>query len=342
MRIAQRIATEDLRDMFQDDEPAFGPCGALECHGRSLWKEITAILVALAASLPAFGLDLVVAGRKGREIPLRVYLPEEAAAAPIVIFSHGLGGARTGSAFLGEHWAKRGYVAVFLQHAGSDEGVWKDIAPAQRMAAMKKAASARNLILRAEDVHDTIDALQRWNADAGSPLRGRLDMARIGMSGHSFGAVTTQAVTGERYPIGGDLREPRIRAAIAMSPTAPRIGDSRRAFAGIAIPFMVMTGTDDRSIIGGADVENRLGVFPALPPGDKYELVLEGAEHSAFTERALPGEQRPRNPNHHRAIAAISTAFWDAYLRDDARAKAWLAGDGARSVLEPGDRFQRK
>lgn len=41
------------------------------------------------------------------------------------MFSHGLGGSRSGSAFLGEHWAARSYVAVSLQHPGSDDSVWK-------------------------------------------------------------------------------------------------------------------------------------------------------------------------------------------------------------------------
>ena len=39
---------------------------------------------------------------------------------------------------------------------------------------------------------------------------------------------------------------------------------------------------------------------------------------------------------------AISTAFWDAYLRDDAEAKAWLTTDAVRSVLETKDRWQHK
>ena len=63
---------------------------------------------------------------RNRDIPLRVYLPTNTAPAPVVLFSHGLGGSRTGSVFLGEHWAARGYVAVFLQHPGSDDSVWKD------------------------------------------------------------------------------------------------------------------------------------------------------------------------------------------------------------------------
>jgi hypothetical protein len=103
-----------------------------------------------------------------------------------------------------------------------------------------------------------------------------------------------------------------------------------------------MTGTHDTAAIGSQTPESRRLVFPALAPGDKFELVLDKAEHSAFTERPLPGDQQQRNPNHHRAILALSTAFWDAYLREDAAAKAWLTGDGPRRVLEPGDVWQKK
>lgn len=46
-------------------------------------------------------------------------------------------------------------------------------------------------------------------------------------------------------------------------------------------------------------------------------MALHNPEHSAFTDRPLPGDTDPRNPNHHRAILALSTAFWDAYLRDN-------------------------
>ena len=103
-----------------------------------------------------------------------------------------------------------------------------------------------------------------------------------------------------------------------------------------------MTGTYDTAPIGGIDLASRLAVYPALPPGGKYELVLDRAEHSAFTDRALPGDRETHNPNHHRAILAISTAFWDAYLRGDAQARGWLDGAGARAVLEAADRWQRK
>src|SRR5258707_10098571 len=53
--------------------------------------------------------------REHREIPLRIYLPVAKSPAPVVLFSHGLGGTNRGSAFLGKHWAARGSVPVFMQ-----------------------------------------------------------------------------------------------------------------------------------------------------------------------------------------------------------------------------------
>ena len=279
---------------------------------------------------------------RSRDVPLRVYLPETSGPAPVVLFSHGLGGTRKGCAYLGEHWSARGYVVVFLQHPGSDDSVWKDEPLAKRMAAMERAASPQNFLLRVQDVSAVLDQLDAWNKQERHSLAGRLDLTRVGMSGHSFGAVTTQAVSGQSAGFGGQrFTDKRIRAAIAFSPSSPRRGDPATAFGTVSIPWMLMTGTKDTSPIGNADVASRRNVYPHLPTTiDKYELVLDNAEHSAFTDRALPGDREKRNPNHHRAILALSTAFWDAHLREDTAARAWLHGAAARSVLEPGDRWQ--
>jgi predicted dienelactone hydrolase len=281
--------------------------------------------------------------KRRREIPLRVWLPRDARPAPVIVFSHGLGGTREGYSQLARQWSARGYAVVQPQHAGSDDAVWKDVPRAGRLDALRSAANVGNFVARAEDVPAVLDALARWNDEAGHPLRGRLDLSRVGMSGHSFGAVTTQAVSGESFPlVGARYTDPRIRAALPMSPSAPRRGDATAAFAQVRIPWLLMTGTRDVVPIGGATLESRRAVYPALPAGGKYELVLAGAEHSAFSDRALPTDVAPRNPAQTRTILAISTAFWDAYLRDDAAARAWLDGDGVRAVLAPGDGWQRK
>lgn len=299
-------------------------------------------LAASDAKLPK-PLDLVVHDAdQQRDIPVLVYLPSEKANSPVVMFSHGLGGMRTMCAYLGNHWAARGFVAVFLQHPGSDDSVWRDKPPRQILSAMREAANSENFLHRTHDVPAVLDQLAKWSAEAEHPLYDRLDMAHVGMSGHSFGAVTTQAVSGQTFAGQQAFTDQRIKAAILFSPSSPRIGTVEQAFGGVTLPWLLMTGTNDTARIGGQTVESRQAVYTPLPTGSKYELVLHGAEHSAFTDRALPGERGERNPNHHRAILAISTAFWDAYLRDEAAARTWLDGDGPRKVLEDKDRWQHK
>ena len=285
--------------------------------------------------------------KRDRALPIRVYLPATTKAAPVILFSHGLGGSCQNNPYLGKHWSARGYAVVFVQHPGSDESVWRGQRPAQIPAAMKQAASLENFMLRVADIPAVLDQLTLWHADEAHALRGRLDLTRVGMSGHSFGAVTTQAVSGQSLPVGGArFTDPRIKAAVLMSPSVPAAGSAERAFGGVTLPWLLMTGTKDIARIGamtiGGDLDSRLGVYPALPPGDKYELVLNEAEHGAFGERSLPGEGATRNPNHHRVILALSTAFWDAYLQGEAEAKDWLNGESPRAVLEKNDKWQRK
>ncbi|GAB4400981.1 MAG: acetylhydrolase [Rhodoferax sp.] len=271
-----------------------------------------------------------------RALPLRAYLPARTGGAPVLVFSHGLGGSRRGSAYLGQHWAARGYAALFVQHPGSDEDVWRSVPAGQRKAALQAAASAQQLRLRVQDIRHLIDQLHAAPPPA---LAGRLDLARLGVAGHSFGARTAQRLGGQTTP-GWDAADPRIRAALLMSPSTPSRGDAASAFAAVRIPWMLMTGTQDVSPIGDTDVPQRLAVFDALPPGQKYLLVLDGATHAAFTDRPLPAHAPPRNPLHHRSILALSTAFWDTHLRQDPAARAWLHGRGPRGVLQTPDRWQ--
>jgi predicted dienelactone hydrolase len=282
---------------------------------------------------------------RDREIPLRVYLPERREALPVIMFSHGLGGSREGSEYLGSHWAHRGYVAVMMQHPGSDSSVWKEAKVKDRMKAMQEAASAKNFRLRVEDVPAVINQLEKWNRQAGHALEGAMDLERIGMSGHSFGAKTTQAVSGEVFIGKARFTDPRIDAACAFSPSPPRRAkspeDAQKSFSGVGIPWMLMTGTEDESAIGNTSPEQRTWVFPALPPGDKYQLVLDGAEHMAFSDRRLRGQEH-RNPNHHRVIKALSTAFWDAHVSGNQEAADWLKGSGPRELMEPGDQWDLK
>lgn len=170
---------------------------------------------------------------KEKTVPLRIYFPVAEAKAPVLLFSHGLGGSRENNPYLGNHWAGRGYVVVFMQHAGSDDRTWKDMLALKKFTSLRSAISKESFDRRKADVPATLDQLEKWN-QKGKKFADRFDMEKIGMSGHSFGAITTQALCGQSY---GRQRQAftdvRIKAAIPMSPSPPDDGDDKGAFAGV-------------------------------------------------------------------------------------------------------------
>lgn len=278
--------------------------------------------------------------KRDRTLPIRVYLPATEKPAPVVIFSHGLGGSRDNNPYLGNHWAKRGYAVVFVQHPGSDESVWKDTPAAERIGELRKAASLDAYMDRTKDIPAVIDALTAWNAEKDHALKGRLDLEHLGMSGHSFGAQTTQAMAGQAAARGRfSFGEKRIDAAVMMSPSPPSVGEPAAAFASIMIPCLLMTGTEDDSPIGTTTPADRLKVFPNLANAPAWQVVFDKANHMSFGERPLRGEA-VGDPRYHRAILALTTSFWDAELKDDSAAKAWLNGAGAKSVLKEEDKWE--
>jgi len=295
-----------------------------------------------AATTQSFTTTLLDSTRN-RELPLLVFLPQATTPAPVVLFSHGLGGTYETAVYLGQHWSARGYVVVFMQHAGSDGKILEGVPASQILAVMQAAASAENLVARIADVSAIIDQLELWNADTRHILGKRLALDRIGMAGHSFGARTTQTTSGEIVPwLNYPTRDPRITAAMPLSGSVTNIATAAQLLGNVNIPWLLMTGTRDVSPINDTTVAERLAVFPALPPGNKYELVLFEGEHHAFTDRPVSVLQNPRNPAHHPAIKAISTAFWDSYLRNDVGARRWLDSNAVRSVLAPADGWQLK
>ncbi|MCG9895390.1 MAG: hypothetical protein MH204_07940, partial [Fimbriimonadaceae bacterium] len=287
-----------------------------------------------------------------RKVPLRIYFipPAErhrgqAPGLPVILFSHGLGGTNRLNSFLGEHWARRGYVAVFMQHPGSDESVWKGLPMREVMPAMRRAASGANLALRFQDVRTTLDALAGWNGSwgdlGGDELGARLDLTRVGIGGHSFGARTAQGMTGQSAGRLASATDDRIDAALILSPS-PGNGDPKRNFGGVKVPWMLMTGTEDVSPIGGETVASRLTVFPALPETiDRYQIVFDGADHGAFTDAGRAGVA-PRSPRVHKAMTALSTAFFDAHLRQIPEARAWLFSPATKVFMIQSDDWSAK
>ena len=76
----------------------------------------------------------------------------------------------------GRHWAAGGYIAVFMQHAGSDEQVWKSAPREKRRETLFLAANVQNFLHRNRDVSFVIDTLEVWNRHQAHALNGGMDL----------------------------------------------------------------------------------------------------------------------------------------------------------------------
>ncbi len=276
-----------------------------------------------------------------RTVPAKIYYPRNVKGSfPLIVFSHGLGGSRDGYEYVGRHWASHGFLCVHLQHPGSDSGVWRG--QSQAMGAMRAAAAdPRNALDRAKDVTLGITEVFHLNEREG-PLKGLVDTNQVGMAGHSFGSHTTVTVVGQELGfLGTRHRDPRIKAAIAMSSPVPaRI--TERSYRGIQVPIYHLTGTKDDSPIGNTPPEQRRIPFDRIQGNDQYLLTLNGGDHMVFSGYSGTKGARENDALFHDLILASTTAFWQAYLKNEAKPRSWLQGGGFQQTLGTNGVWEQK
>jgi len=295
---------------------------------------------AAAAAPPIAVCEAVwVDSARERRVPVRIRMPLGSTKLATIIFSHGLGGSLDAGAIWAHAWAEAGFAVVNVQHYGSDSAIFGK-------PGFRKALNSEQLVQRARDVQFVIDELDRRAFDGICDLT-RIDRSRIGVAGHSFGAQTVQAIAGQSYatPVEPPLADPRVRAAIGLSPSPPIGGSPEAAFATIRIPFLSITGTEDTvPFVTPITAQQRRQPFRFMPPGEKYLLVLNGGTHEMFAGQNLPTILNGAPPPHVRELViACSIAFWRATLDGDREALRWLQSpDGFRLGLAPGDLFETR
>ncbi len=253
-----------------------------------------------------------------RTVPVRIYLPAEASGPrPVIVFSHGVGGSRRDYAYLGQHWASQGFVCVHLEHLGSNAAVWqttRDPLGAMRAAVLDPA----NALNRTLDVRLALDRLEELGRAPG-PLKGRLDLGRIGVAGHSFGAATTLMAVGQTVVDADqrerDLTDARIRAAVVLSPSPPQPKDQRaRLLAGVRVPILHITGRNDESPIGLTPATERRAAFDQIHGAEQFLVLFHDANHMAFTDPKPGRTPLGRRSVVHPLVQTMTTLFWNVFL----------------------------
>jgi len=280
-----------------------------------------------------------------------LYLSSAKGPRPVLIISHGLGEDRETYRYLAEHWASHGFHVLVPEHLGSDEKRMLDMLAGR----LKDVVEPQEFINRPRDITSLLNYVTLLNK-TDTRFRKRLNLNQVGIYGHSFGGYTALALAGApldppylrkvcadtsqdslpnlsflfqcRAQDNGplvSLRDPRVKAVIASSPTSS-IVFGERGVASVAVPTLMVAASDDRV----APVILEQTKTAALLPDPAYLMTLVGATHFSLQGgRNMPvPDNLPQfgasSTQARQSFKAVSTAFWKTYLKTDIRYRAFL------------------
>lgn len=244
---------------------------------------------------------------------------------PLLVFSHCHNCVRFSSFAIAERLASHGFVVAAPDHA--DNTLFDDL------AGNGVELDSAFLPVRTADVRFVVDTLlDAANTDVPEGLRGKLDGDRVGVYGHSFGAVTTGMVVQD---------DPRPKAGFAIASPMENPLIEGVLIADIDKPVGFLLATEDNSITELGNLFIRRNFDDASVPVWKGEVADAG--HWSFSdicgvhEQFMPGcgsdtRQTNGEPFDYISVAtgiavaqAYVTAFFSAHLLADSNADRYLS-----------------
>lgn len=201
---------------------------------------------------------------------------------PLIAFSHGSGGEPNQSRYLVQYLASHGFVVVAPPHPGSRASE----------CALACGLPEESTLNRPHEIMAAVAFVLAESEQPGALLEGAADETRIGMTGHSYGGLTTLLIMGGEY-------KDRFRAGAAMAPVA-----NDAASMNITAPFMMLAGQRD-TLVPIASTRSTYGVVPE--DTERYFLWFEKAGHYAYNDACVVGCSEPDSLEQARAHELINT-----------------------------------
>ena len=184
------------------------------------------------------------------DLQVRVSAPVKGEELPVVLFSHGFGSSMDGYAPLADYWASHGFVVVRPTYLDARRLGLAEDDPRRPSIWRTRVSDAKRVIDQMAAVIEQVPG-----------LTGRVDVARLAASGHSFGGQTTSMLLGARMAGDGaheDMSDHRVKVGVLfasggkggddLSPIGRQITpylDS--AFGDMNTPTLIVAGDADRS-----------------------------------------------------------------------------------------------
>jgi len=187
---------------------------------------------------------------------------------PLVIFSHGKGGTRLQSNFYTAYLASHGYVVVAPDHAG--DTIVELLREVKDSGNIQPDSTVEALVYRPEDVIAVLDLLPDVLP---VDLYARIDEDRVGVSGHSFGAITSFLSASA---------DSRIDAIVPQCPGSHELLglQMRTPLQEMQIPMLIQSASEDGTL---PEETNALPLYENMP-SPKGWLSLSRAGHFTYSD----------------------------------------------------------
>jgi dienelactone hydrolase len=257
-----------------------------------------------------------------------VWYPEGDGPFPLVLIVHGNHAmaepSDPGYAYLGEHLASRGMIAVSVDENFLNGHAFED-------------PSMAEIPLRAWLLLKHLEAWRAWNATPGNPFYGQVDLERVALIGHSRGGeAVAHAAEMNAHPTGNinaaTGSEPfgfGIQGVVAIAPCDSRYKPAGQALALRNADYLLLAGghDGDMNYLDGLGQYNRT-TFSENPDGFKalaylyranhgnFNTVWGDADQGRFESLALNRKPLLSTEEQQQAAKVLITGFLEASLND--------------------------